>query len=136
RRLPDERFVTIYDARRGRRLRPTVRLRLTLLNGVLLVGAATLLLLLAWLLVGQALRPADRLKERTQVVLADGRTLDAQDWERELVDAAENELLTRGLVAVLVIGFAGVAGAYLVAGRALRPLHRVTATARRFSGET
>ena len=128
--------MTIYDARRGRRLRPTVRLRLTLLNGVLLVGAAALLLLLAWLLVGQALRPADRLKDGTQVVLADGRTLDARTWERELVGAAENELLTRGLVAVLAIGFVGVAGAYLVAGRALRPLHKVTATARRLSGET
>jgi signal transduction histidine kinase len=35
-----------------------------------------------------------------------------------------------------VISVLGVAGAYLVAGRALRPLHRVTATARRLSGET
>ncbi|TML33793.1 MAG: two-component sensor histidine kinase, partial [Actinobacteria bacterium] len=46
--------MTVYSGRRERRLRPTVRLRLTLLNGVLLVGAAALLLLLAWLLVGHA----------------------------------------------------------------------------------
>jgi signal transduction histidine kinase len=128
--------VTVYDARRGRRLRPTVRLRLTVLNGVLLVGAATLLLMLAWLLIGQALRPANRLAEGSRVMLADGRTLDARTWARELVDTAENELLTWGPVAVLVIGSGGVAGAYLVAGRALRPLHKVTATARRLSGET
>jgi signal transduction histidine kinase len=128
--------MTVYDARPGRRLRPTVRLRLTLVNGVLLVGAAMLLLLLAWLLVGQALRPTQQLAAGTQVVLADGRTLDAHSWERQLVDSAEGELLTRGIAAVLVISVLGVAGAYLVAGRALRPLHRVTATARRLSGET
>jgi signal transduction histidine kinase len=128
--------VTVYDARRGRRLRPTVRLRLTLVNGVLLVGAAMLLLLLAWLLVGQALRPTQQLATGTKVVLADGRTLDARDWERQLVGAAQGELLTRGIAAVLVISVLGVAGAYLVAGRALRPLHRVTATARRLSSET
>src|SRR2546429_7193728 len=128
--------MTVYDARPGRRLRPTVRLRLTLVNGVLLVGAAMLLLLLAWLLVGQALRPAQQLSAGTRVVLADGRPLDAREWERQLVDNAEGELLTRGIAAVLVISVLGVTGAYLVAGRALRPLHRVTATARRLSGET
>jgi signal transduction histidine kinase len=128
--------VTVYDARPGRRLRPTVRLRLTLVNGVLLVGAALLLVLLAWLLVGQALRPAQQLATGTRVVLADGRTLDAREWERQLVDNAEGELLTRGIAAVLVVSVLGVTGAYLVAGRALRPLHRVTATARRLSGET
>jgi signal transduction histidine kinase len=128
--------VTVYDARRERRLRPTVRLRLTLLNGVLLMGAAVLLVLLAWLLVGHALGPAGQLADGTRVVLADGRRLDAQAWERQLLDAASNELLTRGLVAVLVVSLAGIAGAYLIAGRALRPLHQVTATARRLSGET
>ena len=88
------------------RLRPTLRLRLTLLNGVLLVGAGAVLVLLAWLLVRDALRPAD-----------------------------ERELLVKALVALVAIGMVGVAGAYAVAGRALRPLHQVTATARRL-GET
>jgi len=128
--------VTVYDARPGRRLRPTIRLRLTLVNGILLVGGSLLLLLLAWLLVSQALRPAQQLAAGTQVVLSDGRTLDARAWEQRLLADAESELLTRGLAAVLVISVVGVAGAYLVAGRALRPLHRVTATARRLSGET
>ncbi len=128
--------MTVYDARPGRRLRPTIRLRLTLVNGILLVGGSLLLLLLAWLLVSQALRPAQQLAAGTQVVLSDGRTLDARAWEQRLLADAESELLTRGLAAVLVISVVGVAGAYLVAGRALRPLHRVTATARRLSGET
>ncbi len=41
----------------------------------------------------------------------------------------------QGLAALLAIGIVGVVGAYAVAGRALRPLHQVTATARRL-GET
>ena len=48
--------MTVYDARaERRRVRPTLRLRLTLVNGILLVGAAALLVVLAWLLVGDAL---------------------------------------------------------------------------------
>ena len=46
------------------------------------------------------------------------------------------ELLVKGLLALLAIGVVGVAGAYVVAGRALRPLHQVTATARRLGEET
>ena len=118
------------------RLRPTLRLRLTLLNGILLVGAGAILVLLAWLLVGDALHPADELRAGTQVVLTDGTTLDALAWQRELVDKASQELLVKGLLALFAIGLIGIAGAYAVAGRALRPLHNVTATAQRLGEET
>jgi len=117
-------------------LRPTLRLRLTLLNGVLLVGAGAILVLLAWLLVRDALRPTDELRPGTTVVLADGRTLDAGQWQQGLVHAASTELLLKGLAALLVISVVGVAGAYVVAGRALRPLHQMTATARRLGEAT
>ncbi|RKF23814.1 sensor histidine kinase [Micromonospora globbae] len=117
-------------------MRPTLRLRLTLLNGVLLVGAGAVLVLLAWLLVRDALRPSDELLPGTTVVLADGRSLDAAQWQRQLVDSASGELLAKGLVALLAIGIVGVAGAYAVAGRALRPLHQVTATAQRLGEAT
>ncbi|HEX2356532.1 MAG TPA: HAMP domain-containing sensor histidine kinase [Micromonosporaceae bacterium] len=129
--------MTVYRGRPRRpRLRPTLRLRLTLLNGVLLVGAGAVLVMLAWLLVGDALRPADELRPGTGVVLADGRTMDARDWQQEVVGVAERELLAKGLVALLAISVVGVAGAYAVAGRALRPLHQVTATAQRLGEET
>jgi signal transduction histidine kinase len=129
--------VTIYNARKERgKLRPTLRLRLTLLNGVLLVGAAVLLVLLAWLLVRQALQPVDDLRAGTQVVLADGSTVDAGSWLRQMLGDAEQQLLVKGLAAVLAISVVGVGGAYLVAGRSLRPLHQVTSTAQRLSGET
>jgi signal transduction histidine kinase len=130
--------VTVYLGRnRDRmRLRPTLRLRLTLLNGILLVGAGAILVLLAWLLVGDALHPSDELRAGTQVVLANGTTLDAQAWEDRLVDRASQELLVKGLIALFAIGVIGIAGAYAVAGRALRPLHNVTATAQRLGEET
>lgn len=119
----------------GRGMRPTLRLRLTLLNGLLLVGAGVILVLLAWLLVRDALRPTDELLPGTTVVLADGRSLDAAEWQRQLGDTASRELLAKGLAALLAISVVGVVGGYLVAGRALRPLYQVTATARRL-GET
>ncbi|MFD0822107.1 sensor histidine kinase, partial [Micromonospora zhanjiangensis] len=128
--------MTVYLSNRRPRVRPTLRLRLTLLNGVLLVGAGAILIMLAWLLVDDALRPADQLRVGTTVELQDGRTLDAHQWQRQVVDAASRELLAKGMVALLAISVVGVAGAYAVAGRALRPLHQVTATARRLGEAT
>ena len=126
--------MTAQPARRSR-LRPTLRLRLTLLNGVLLVGAGAIVLLLAWLLVRDALAPAADLRPGTEVVLDDGTRLDADQWEDQLIAAAQWQLLVKGLLALLAVSVVGVAGAYLFAGRALRPLHQVTSTARRL-GET
>jgi signal transduction histidine kinase len=130
--------MTVYLGRsRDRvRLRPTLRLRLTLLNGILLVGAGAILVLLAWLLVGDALHPADELRAGTQVVLANGSSVDAAAWQTALVHRASQELLVKGLIALVAIGVIGIAGAYAVAGRALRPLHNVTATAQRLGEET
>ncbi len=70
------------------------------------------------------------------MVLSDGRTVDAHAWQTELVRTAENDLLLRGAAALLLIGVVGVGAAYVVAGRALRPLSQVTSAARRLSGET
>jgi signal transduction histidine kinase len=128
--------VTVYLTRRRPRLRPTLRLRLTLLNGVLLVGAGAILVLLAWLLVGDALRPTADLRPGNTVVLANGQAMDARQWQQQLVEATSRELLAKGLVALLAISVVGVAGAYAVAGRALRPLHQVTSTARRLGEAT
>src|ERR1700753_1691196 len=132
--------MTVYLGQSRRRfevrLRPTLRLRLTLLNGILLVGAGAILVLLAWLLVGDALPPADELQAGTQVVLHTAQHLDAAVWQADVVHRASQELLVKGLIALFAIGVIGIAGAYAVAGRALRPLHSVTATAQRLGEET
>ncbi len=128
--------MTVYDARRPRRLRPTLRLRLTLLNGVLLLGSALVLVVLAYLLLARVLDQPVGLASGSPVVLADGSTMDGAQWQRRLAAAAGTRLLVEGFAAVLLIGVVGVVGAYLVAGRALRPLHQVTSTARKLSGES
>jgi len=132
--------MTVYLGRRSRRLdlslRPTLRLRLTLLNGILLVGAGAILVLLAWLLVGDAMHPIDALQPGSTVTLANGGTTDAIAWQTGVIDRASREVLVKGLVALLAIGIIGIAGAYAVAGRALRPLHAVTQTAQRLGEET
>ena len=116
--------------------RPTLRLRLTLLNGILLVGAGALLLTLAFLLVSDALRPAEHLDAGSQVVLSDGRTMPVAQWEDRLRHSVAVELVEKGLLALLAVSVVGVAGGYAVAGRALRPLQQVTATARHLGGQT
>jgi len=129
--------MTVYDARTERRwVRPTLRLRLTLLNGVLLVGGAAVLVLLAWLLVGDALGAAAELKPGSQVTLADGTQKDAMQWQSQLMAATQRDLLLNGFIAVLAVSIVGVAGAYVIAGRALRPLQQVTSTAQHLTGET
>lgn len=96
--------MTVYGGQRpgwSPRIRPTLRLRLTLLNGGLLVGTGALLILISWLLVGK-----------------------------------EREVLVDGLAALVVVSVIGVAGGWAVAGRALRPLYQVTATAQRLGEQT
>jgi signal transduction histidine kinase len=129
--------MTLYDARGGQRwFRPTLRLRLTLLNGVLLVGGALLLVLLAWFLVGHALDAAAPLPEGTRLIDANGADVDPAGWQASLLSSARGELLLEGVLAVFAVGVIGVAGAYMVAGRALRPLQQVTTTAQHLTGET
>ncbi|MEU4241418.1 HAMP domain-containing sensor histidine kinase [Actinoplanes sp. NPDC026619] len=132
--------MTVYLGRSNRKLslslRPTLRLRLTLLNGILLVGAGAILVLLAWLLVSDAMHPVNELQADSTVTLRNGVTQDALAWQTALVQRASREVLVKGLVALFAIGIIGIAGAYAVAGRALRPLHKVTQTARRLGEET
>ncbi|MDP9796941.1 signal transduction histidine kinase [Catenuloplanes nepalensis] len=117
-------------------MRPTLRLRLTVLNGILLIGAGAIMLVLAWMLIDNVLHPADSLLPGTEVALADGSRLPVEVWQDRMVASARTELMAKGLLALIAIGIAGIAGAYVVAGRALRPLHQVTATAQRLGGET
>jgi signal transduction histidine kinase len=135
--------MTVYGAHgpqrhRPNRLRPTLRLRLTLLNGLLLAGAGLLLLLLAWLLVMQTVDRTDELVKDQNITIDQGdgpQKIRAGDWQGDIAAQAGGDLLAKGALAVLVISLAGI-GSYLVTGRALRPLHQVTATARRLSTET
>ncbi|HLL67635.1 MAG TPA: HAMP domain-containing sensor histidine kinase [Micromonosporaceae bacterium] len=128
--------MTVYGARPPRWSRPTLRLRLTLLSGVLLLAVGGVLLILAWILIGDAVHPQNELRHGTVVQLADGREVEAGVWQAGVESDARRSLAMRGGLGLLGVGAIGVVIAYLVTGRALRPLHRVTAMARRLSGET
>lgn len=128
--------MTLYDARRRGRLRPTLRLRLALLAGGLLLVGGAFLVLLAWLIVGAAIGGDSRHGEGARIIQPDGTEIDGARWEQERARHAERQTLVFGAVALVATTGFGVAGGYVLAGRALRPLHRVTVTARRLSGET
>jgi signal transduction histidine kinase len=134
--------MTVYGTPsppRPSRLRPTLRLRLTMLNGMLLAGAGLLLLLLSWQLASGSLLSGTELAPGSKVVVTQGgeqQTIGAEEYQDQLSSDTTRNMLSKGLLALLVVSAAGVVGGYLVTGRALRPLHQVTATARRFSTET
>jgi signal transduction histidine kinase len=131
--------MTIYDGRAvgrllRRRVRPTLRLRLTLLNGALMVGGSLLLLFAAYVVAGAAVEaeiPAD-----SRVTPAGGGPDQSVPLREALTSALGGALFGYGLLAVLVISAIAVTVAYVLAGRSLRPLQQVTSAAQHLSGET
>jgi signal transduction histidine kinase len=136
------------------RIRPTIRVRLTVLYGALFLVAGVALLAVTYVLVKYNLDRRPNLVARRAISLTEpgpglaaiaetptGEPITA-DNARDFILAAENRLradtlqsilqqgaLALGLVAVIAVGFG-----YLMAERVLRPLHRITETARRVSG--
>ncbi|MER7361208.1 sensor histidine kinase [Nonomuraea wenchangensis] len=125
----------------------TLRLRLTLGYGAIFLVAGLALLGVTYVLFNQQLTrsfeerfaaPPGRAK---QFFIAEGDirlTGDAAvEWlrrqELELRGAAGTSLLVQGVLALTVVGGAAVAFGWVVAGRMLAPLHRVTDTARRIA---
>jgi signal transduction histidine kinase len=146
-------------------IRPTVRLRLTLLYGGLFFAAGVVLIALTYGLVSRALEDrepprggpgegqfggpgsnpgGDRGEDGGGFAVDDGGTAgDGRTFEQQLADARQeerdaalNSVLTQGSVALAVTGAGALLLGWLVAGRALRPVQRITAHARRASQST
>jgi signal transduction histidine kinase len=126
------------------RLRPTVRLRLAALYTVAFLVGGALLLSASYLLVRHSLL-SDSAQARQAVIKRlgsaasdrDDRARDAiiEDTRQEL-RAATLDRLEHGYILALAASAALSAGlGWLLAGRALRPLSDITATARRVSQE-
>lgn len=132
---------------------PTIRLRLTLLYGTVFLITGAVLLTIGYLLVRNNLEHHYQLHE---ILKRLGRRPDSGDHiinkalgiapgsrDAKLAHAVANQvtsealdqLLVEYLAALLAMTMASVATGYLLAGRALRPLRAITATARRVSGE-
>jgi signal transduction histidine kinase len=127
-------------------LRPTIRIRLTLLYGGMFLIAGMLLLTIIYLLAAEALHEGSKLPFRILNANAQltsdscpgltGTLPSEQFMERlgECTDAqraiALDELLQRSLLALLGLAVAAFAFGYVMAGRVLAPLGRITRTAR------
>jgi signal transduction histidine kinase len=136
--------------------RLTIRLRLTVLYGGLFLLAGVILLGVTYLLVKQSLPAAGQragvavslaTKEGTipspftgqkEEVLIDGKPMTAEQAanvfnqrQAQFAQDTLNSVLTQGGIALLVVGVAAVGFGWLMAERALRPVHEITATARR-----
>jgi signal transduction histidine kinase len=118
----------------------TIRARLTVVYGGLFLLAGVLLLGVTYALVSQQLPlPGEFGIEKGvpsagSVVKgpADDPVL-IREIKGEVRQDALNALLTRGGIALAVTGAAAVGFGWLIAGRMLQPLHRVTETARRIA---
>jgi signal transduction histidine kinase len=104
-------------------LRPTVRLRMTLLYAGVFLLAGAALLTVSYILVRNNLL-ADR--------VGDGRTLELRRAiQREVADDALHRLRVQYVVALAAMTAISVLLGWLVAGHVLRPLQRITSAARR-----
>jgi signal transduction histidine kinase len=108
--------------------RISVRARLTLLYGAMFYGAGVVLVLVTYLLVRSIM-------SNVMVVGQFGQQL-PEDYRAQVINSVMHRLLLQSLVALVAIGVVAIVVGYVVAGRALAPLQRVTATARRLSEST
>ncbi|MEV0243895.1 HAMP domain-containing sensor histidine kinase [Streptomyces sp. NPDC050674] len=128
-------------------LRPTIRIRLTLLYGGMFLIAGILLLSIIYLLAAQALNVGSDLpfKIVEGKVTSDICNLPDQASPNEFnsaMNACVNEqrrhaldsLLSRSLLALLGLAVIAFAFGYAMAGRVLSPLGRITRTARAVAG--
>ncbi|MGI5421181.1 sensor histidine kinase [Actinomadura luteofluorescens] len=131
--------------------RPSVRTRLTLVYGSLFLVTSAALVAVTYLLTVRTMDGRFTSRQnvdgatitRLRALAVDGDLTELvrlkADADRELArqkhDVLE-QLLQSSLVTMLVLGVLAVVIGYVVAGRMLRPLHTVTATARRLSEST
>jgi signal transduction histidine kinase len=121
--------------RRVPQARTTLRWRLTLVYGAVAGAVGLLLLLLSLVLVDRALSAGFVDIRGLGVRLPGGRMLTFGAFQDQLRSEALARVLRQGLLALLLLGTAGIAVSYWVAGRVLRPLQDVTATARQLSAQ-
>jgi signal transduction histidine kinase len=133
----------------------TIRGRLTLVYGGLFLLAGVLLLGVTYVLVSHQLPGAEALDSRSSIsggaaplgsplpsplpsengdvsAPTEGVTIRHQAAAGTRQNAL-NSLLTQGGIALAIVGAAATAFGWLIAGRLLQPLHRVTETARRIA---
>jgi len=115
----------------GTGLRP----RLTLICTAVVALVSALLLWLGWLLVGGVARSVPTLPAGTTVRVGDV-SVPAEQLNEAIGAAARADVLRAGLIAFPLVVAAAAVVSWVLVGRALGPLHAVTATARRLTVES
>jgi signal transduction histidine kinase len=110
-----------------RLFRPTLRLRMALLYGGLVLLVGVTLLFTSVFLLDKAVSKVD--------VPSQG-TVDADAFRDQVRSSAVDSLLRTGLIYFGIVVVVGTVGGYLLAKQALRPIARLTQTARALSTET
>src|SRR6266545_2179493 len=108
-----------------RRWRSTIRVRLTLLYGAAFFLAGAVLLALMYVYLGQVL--GHQLTATESRGVHDGLSAEFQRAR----DDTLSTMLVASFVALGVVGVIATGFGWLLAGRALEPLQKITATARR-----
>ncbi|AUG80008.1 histidine kinase [Kitasatospora sp. MMS16-BH015] len=116
-------------------LRPTIRIRLTLLYGGMFLMAGVVLLLLMYYFVQQAFHDALisslRIGPGVELRTADGTVInDFGSFQLTQQHAALALLLRKALTALVCLAVIAFIAGYALAGRVLQPLNRITRTAR------
>jgi signal transduction histidine kinase len=109
-------------------MRPTIRLRMTLLYAAVFFVAGALLLSVSYALVRNNLTGTANLRG-----LSPGDYALHEAVQREVADDALGKLRTQYAIALAALTGLSVLLGWAVAGRVLRPLQRITATAQRVS---
>ncbi|WP_327288298.1 sensor histidine kinase [Streptomyces sp. NBC_01198] len=131
-------------------LRPTIRIRLTVLYGGMFLIAGVLLLWIIYLLAAQAIRQGSELpltfveakiQSTNCSALPANSNITTEQFNQALGvcmqhqrDMALNTLLKRSLLALIGLAVVAFAFGYVMAGRVLAPLGRITRTARSVVG--
>jgi signal transduction histidine kinase len=127
---------------------PTIRLRMTVLYGLMFLVTGAVLLTIGYILVRHNLEQRGNLRadlHKLGISAPSGAPLGfrpgspeasvANAVRAQLRSNALHQLVVDYLLALGVMTMVSVAAGWLLAGRALRPLRDITATARRVSGE-
>jgi signal transduction histidine kinase len=133
----------------------TIRVRLTLLYGGLFLVAGVILLGVTYLLVKQTVAPPGKgalIISKTdltftagepKIQLSNGQAVTPEQAagaiEAQQIQFQQhtlNSLLTRGSIALGVVGIGALGFGWIIADRALRPVGQITATARRVAAAT
>lgn len=121
-------------------MRISLRWRLAVAYGALLTVAAAVLLAVAVIVADRTVAVTPGLPPDTEVeiVTADGSTVTvtAGAVQEALRDQARDAILRTGGLAFGFVVLAGAGASYLLAGRVLRPISDLTATAKRLSTAT